>query len=372
MHKTETLGSNNINILLAIEQPVSLEHAPLLRIRYIGKALNNFGIHTVIIPQQEKFCKVFKRDSRIHKYFRRIYLFFRIIQIIKREKIKYILSRGFYLGLEGIFLAKMFGLKSIFDFAGYVWQEEIHRGHKYKPFLTKILEEFCIKNSDIIITQTESNKRTIRNLNEHVLVIKNGVNLKEFEDSQPQEDILNKYLISRAKPIVGFIGNWENWMKIEDLLNASRYLDNISVVVVGRGRNFTKYRNEFKNIIFAGRIPHKDAMNFLMNFDLCVCPHSKDEIMKHKSAMKTFEYMAAGKPIIVSDVMGKENFLIEEVNCLTYKPEDPRDLADKIEVLLRDDELRNKMGKNNRELVKRFSWNENIEKSGLIEILKNR
>lgn len=32
------------------------------------------------------------------------------------------------MGLEGMLIAKIFGLKSVFDFHGFAWQEEIHKG----------------------------------------------------------------------------------------------------------------------------------------------------------------------------------------------------------------------------------------------------
>jgi glycosyltransferase involved in cell wall biosynthesis len=111
-------------------------------------------------------------------------------------------------------------------------------------------------------------------------------------------------------------------------------------------------------------------MGLLINFDICVSPYSKDKIMRHKQAMKTLEYLAAGKPIIVSDVIGKENFLKEGKNCLLYEPENPVDLANKITWLLQHKELKDQMGKKNKELAETFSWERTLWRSGLVESLR--
>ncbi|MCK4252016.1 glycosyltransferase, partial [candidate division WOR-3 bacterium] len=285
--------------------------------------MNKFGIRAIVMPQKRDLPKFLDGSKRIKKYFRRIWLFFRITYIVRKEKIKLILSRGFYMGLEGMLIAKIFGLKSVFDFHGFAWQEEIHKGYKYKQLLTKTLERICIKKSDFVIAQTKSNKNTIKDLNKNVIVLRNGVNLQEFTKS-PSPKILHKYSIPTTKPVVGFIGNWENWMNVTDLLKASQYIDNISIVIVGKGKSVSEYKSKYKDVVFTGRICHKDAMGLLMHFDICVAPYSKDEIMIYKSAVKTLEYMAAGKALIISNVIGKEDFLEEGVNCLTYEPGNPK------------------------------------------------
>lgn len=358
-----------MNVLLVAEDPISLEIAPAARIYHIGKALSSYGMKTTIMPTNKQLGKFLRGNSRIKKCLRRVYLFYQMLHIAKTKKIEFIILRSFYIGLEGILIAKILGAKSIFDFHGLVWKEEIHRGHRFKQFLTKPLEEMCIKKSDLIITQMESNRNAIKVLNDNVLVVKNGVDLSEFGDMDSLGNAFDRYQIPTNKPIIGFIGNWENWMNVEDLLKASQFLENVSIVIVGEGRKLQEYRNEYVTVFFTGRIPHMDAMQLLKKFDVCVSPYSEHEIMRCKSAFKTLEYMAAGKPIIVSNVFRKEDFLIEGESCLTYEPNNPEDLACKIKILIQNVDLRKKMGANNRLMVQNFTWEKNLSTSGLLEIL---
>ena len=105
--------------------------------------------------------------------------------------------------------------------------------------------------------------------------------------------------------------------------------------------------------------------------DVCLCPYSTQLIAKNKSYRKVMEYLAAGKPIVASDAPSREKFLEEGENALLYKAGDPESLAEKVKVILADNSLYERMSKNNFELARRFSWNEVINRSGLMEILRS-
>jgi len=233
------------------------------------------------------------------------------------------------------------------------------------------MEIICLKYSSCVIAQTDSNRKIAQGYNKQALFLGNGISLDAFVNVNSSQ-IFEEYRIRLTKPLVGFIGNWENWMRIEDLLEASEYLQSANIIVIGEGKGITEFKERYTKVIFTGKIPHKDAIRFLSNFSVCISPHSKDEIMLYKSAVKTIEYMAAGKPIIVSDVVGKEDFLIEGENCMVYEPENPKDLAEKIELLLNDEDLMSVMGENNLELAKDFTWEKVLKRSRLIEILSGK
>lgn len=363
--------SQRMKILLVIEDPVSLDYAPSSRVYYVGNILSKLGIGSIVIPLEDKLHEFLKGKSRVKKNMRRVYLFFCMMSIVRKEKINFIFTRGFCICLEALILAKVLGIKIIYDFHGYVYKEEIHRGHHLRPLFTKSIENICIKFSDIIVTQKKANRERIQSLNRNILVLENGVCLEEFDNLRPQKSTLTEFMIPDSKPIVGFVGHWENWMRIEDLLMGSRYLKEVSVVVVGKGKNYDYYRDQFKNVYFVGQIPHREALALILNFDICVSPYSKDEIMAFKSSRKTLEYMAAGKALLVSDVAGREDYLKEGINCLFYRPEDPKDLANKIEILLNDYSLRKTMGQNNRALAQNFSWENKIIESGLLDVIQS-
>jgi glycosyltransferase involved in cell wall biosynthesis len=66
------------------------------------------------------------------------------------------------------------------------------------------------------------------------------------------------------------------------------------------------------------------------------------------------EAMAAGLPVIVSDVGAIPEVVVNEENGYILKPGDINGIAQAILKLARDKDLRSEMGKRNRALVKRY------------------
>ena len=103
-------------------------------------------------------------------------------------------------------------------------------------------------------------------------------------------------------------------------------------------------------------------------FDAFVCPWSEDKLFAEKSARKTSEYLSFGKPILVSDVVGKESFMINEENCITYKPGNIEDLYTKLKSLFQTPSNIKKISENAQILSKKRDWFNLIEESRLVKI----
>jgi len=68
------------------------------------------------------------------------------------------------------------------------------------------------------------------------------------------------------------------------------------------------------------------------------------------------EAMAAGKPIVASDIHGYRSVVRRGEQGLLVPPQNPRALAGALARLLSDDALRERMGASGRERVRQFSW----------------
>jgi glycosyltransferase involved in cell wall biosynthesis len=76
----------------------------------------------------------------------------------------------------------------------------------------------------------------------------------------------------------------------------------------------------------------------------------------------TLEYAAMGLPIVVTDVGGQREIVRDGFSGYLVPPEDPTALAEKIDTLLGDSELRNRLGRNAEE----YAW-EHFGESPIIE-----
>jgi glycosyltransferase involved in cell wall biosynthesis len=71
----------------------------------------------------------------------------------------------------------------------------------------------------------------------------------------------------------------------------------------------------------------------------------------------TLEALSSGKPVITSDLPGMREVVVDGIDGFLAEPLNPNDIAKKIKVLLEDDELRRRFGRNGRlKVEERFHW----------------
>lgn len=292
------------------------------------------------------------------------------MRVLFSTKIDRVIARGY--SLAPLFLIlKLWGRDIIYDFHGYAFKEQIVGGRRLRAKITRPFDWLALKLADrILVIREELRQDLPPNFQKKTLMLPNGVDLEEFASAE-DENILAKYNLPPHKKLVGFIGNWEAWVAIEDILASAKYFDDkIKVVIIGAGRGLREYKDTYPSILFTGSIPHRDAVQLLRRMDVCICPYSSQLIAKNKSYRKVLEYLAAGKPIVTSNAEGREKFLREGNNALLYQSGEPEDLVEKVKAILSDEKLYARMSGNNLELAKQFSWKEVTKRSGLIEMLQ--
>ncbi|MGD9779333.1 MAG: glycosyltransferase [Methanomethylovorans sp.] len=290
-----------------------------------------------------------------------------------RHHLDFAILRG-YDSIMLLVLLKLIGVRVYSDFHGKYDLELSQRGKHLRSFFVKYIDKTTLKFSDRIIVVSEGIEAQIQEYKEKCILIPNGIDVQKIDDANTD---VHTFDLKGYKKVVGFVGNWESFMNVEDMCQAAEYIPDVLFVIVGEGFNASQLMEKYRiydNVIFAGRRPQKEAFSIMYKFDICILPYDKMDAHSRYpgffSSRKTKEYIAAGKPIIVADVIGKESCLIPGYNCVLYESRDPRDLADKISELFSDTSLLASMGKNNFEMRERFTWNYLIQNSGIIKDLQ--
>mgnify|MGYP003963805549 CR=1 FL=1 len=306
-------------------------------------------------------------NKRIDVYRLRFRIVREGLRHIITNKPDYIYIRSLYINIFFGLIKPLFRYKIIYETHGFSYKEQRYRGEHIRSFLTKILENFNLKYVvDFVVTNTKPLLESIAleyKINNKVFCVSNGIDLQEFEK-------LDEIYKGENERWIGFVGNWESWIRIEDLLKVSELSKIYKVIVVGEGRGYKKFKKEYPHVVFTGKISKHKALSYLKNMDICVSPWSSNAIFNEKSARKTFEYMALGKPIVVSNVPGKEEFLVEGENCEFYTPEDPDSLLKKVDELMSNKERYDYISNNNKKLSLDFTWDKLLDRSNLIDIVK--
>ncbi|UCG69419.1 MAG: glycosyltransferase family 4 protein, partial [Thermoplasmata archaeon] len=203
---------------------------------------------------------------------------------------------------------------------------------------------------------------------EKILVIYNGANTDLFKPKSKQK-CLEELKLSSGHRYLGFTGNLAPWQGVEQLIKIAPMIlkknPDIRFLIVGDGI----MRNELKSlakelevqdkVIFTGFVPYEIVPTYINTFEVCMAPFSGIErnVRYSFSAIKLYEYMACGRPLITTDVCGIKGEINELDLGKVVKADDLNALASSTMELLDDKELQNSMGKRAREWVsKEHSW----------------
>jgi glycosyltransferase involved in cell wall biosynthesis len=179
--------------------------------------------------------------------------------------------------------------------------------------------------------------------------------------------------IEKEKPVIVYVGVLSRARGLKEMVQAMEYIGpKAEMWLIGsweRSDIDRECRAEkgWQYVRFFGQKPQEEAYAYMKAGDIGIV--NFHPLANHINALpnKIFEYMALGLPIVLSNFpYWRENF---DRFALFVDPQNPRDIADKINRLLDDEELRLEKGKKGREFIDSgYSWES--EENVLIDVYK--
>jgi phosphatidylinositol alpha-mannosyltransferase len=186
-------------------------------------------------------------------------------------------------------------------------------------------------------------------------VIPNGVDVGRFRRAVP---------IARWQdgiPNLLFVGRLEDRKGLPHLLKAFRLLRKSGVecrlLVVGSGpqereaRRYVMTRG-LQNVEFLGRVSDDEKAQLFRTADVFVSPATGRESF----GIVLLEAMAAGAPIVCSDIHGYKGVVQRGRQGILTPPHDAKALSAELAGLLANPQLRARMGASGEERAEQFSW----------------
>lgn len=199
-----------------------------------------------------------------------------------------------------------------------------------------------------------------------ILVAPDGVDLEIFY--MEGGNCRKKLGLPLDKKIVLYSGHLYSWKGADILAKASQFLpENTEVYFVGGTEEDVekfKIKNSKFKIHVIGHRPYPEIPCWLKAADVLVLPNSgKEEISKHwTSPLKMFEYMAAKRPIISSDLPSIREVL-NDSNAFLVEPDNPEALARGIKEVLDNPQLSDRISKKAYEDVENnYTWRKRRKK----------
>ncbi len=182
-----------------------------------------------------------------------------------------------------------------------------------------------------------------------------GTDLEYFDECKKENEIIYHDNVFRIA-YIGTLGHSYNIKCVIDSIKIlkEKQINNILFVVMGSGPlkyEFEKYAKEQGiNAEFTGRLNYQEMVGKLCSCDIAVNPIAKGAAQSIIN--KVGDYASASLPVISTQECVEYRKLVEDYMIgYNIENQDVNDLADKIEMLYKDKDLRERLGANNRKLA---------------------
>lgn len=200
-------------------------------------------------------------------------------------------------------------------------------------------------------------------LENRIVVAHDGAD--EIDKKRIDENSENKFDIDKIN--VGYVGSLYNGRGIEIILGLADAFPNSVFHVIGGSedevKNWKSISNN-QNIFFYGHVPPSEVQTYHARMDVLLAPYqekvsvgnNKGDTSKYMSPLKIFEYMASGRPIMISDLPVLHEVL-DDTSAVFVIPSDLQDWINKFNYLIDDKELMKSLGDNAlQSFQKEYTW----------------
>jgi len=341
--------------------------------KYINK--DNYDNYIILSEQYNKSkeyfaalgVKVFivnmKREISPNKDLKSMIKIYKIIRKIKPDIVYTHSSKA---GGLGRIPAKLVGAKNIYNPHGWAFDMNIS---KKKRVIFKFVEKVLGYFTDKVVAISEYEKEAAINNNiikpEKIVVIENAIDFDNINNYNNENDILKKLNWDNDSIIIGMVARISEQKSPHTFINIAIKLlkkqPKYRFIIVGDGEQ----RSEIEEKISQHGIEDKiyitgwveNPYMYLWNFDIAILTSKWEGF-----GLVIPEYMAAKKPVIASNVGGIKNIIENGKNGLLVDDLNVNEFVNKIEEVINNRDIRNKLINEGYETVKeKYNFKRNIK-----------
>lgn len=367
-----------MRIFYVCYENLSLQRAPTTHVKEITEHLRKSGNDVILFAPNTGRLKG-KTDVKtvyaptlnvrfISEYLYYLSLFFYLLAYHVKYKADVIYLREMGLSVAPALIGFIFRIPCILEINGIPSVDLKSAGtHYLRRKMYWAFQHLNVLLADRVICVSDNIKRALDRVNKaphKVVVIENGVNKDLF---CPRDKIAARRLLNLEPDgyYLLFVGSF---YPRHAPLHTIRILDHIRkklpgarLVMVGSGYLLESARDLVGElgltsfVSFVGEVRYEDIPRYITAADACLYLLTGIGKFYGKAALKLFEYMACARPVITDESSG--DFIRENEIGIVVPEVDYERAADEIICLLKNDTLRDAMGKNGRRLVlDSFTW----------------
>ena len=286
-------------------------------------------------------------------------------RLCRRSPPNVIYERHVFLDI-GPLLSRLTNIPSVSELNGLVADErgELDPGTLRQNGVIRWVESSLLRGHRGYVCVTSDLARFAKNVarprGSDILVAGNGVDVERFTPGQAQPSSLG---LPDGRYVV-FAGQLVPGQGLRSLLDAMQIVvtrePSARLLVVGGGPDLSNLarlaeaKGLLRNVFFRGPVRHEDVPSYLRVAQVCVAPKNP---VRMTSPIKVFEYLAAGKPIVVTDSVELAGIIATEGLGAVVKYGDTNDLASALLKFLQNPILCEETGLRGRHWVQQHqSW----------------
>jgi len=345
MKMCEAFAKNGHSVILLAP------HRPELYEKHVKNDFEFYGVKEVF-EIRKLWWPAFKRGGHI-------YAFLCGIEVLKaRPAIVY----GRY--LYGLWWATLFGHRAIY---------ELHAPFECKRRLGRFFFKHLVASRKVqhIVVISEALRSIVEEEIERkktIIVAHDGADIFNGDGCPSFPLELSSHSKPRKKLKIGYIGHLYPGRGIDIIIELARRITDAEFYIVGGTPQDIAHwqrKTSLRNAHFLGFIAPAHVHRYCEELDALLMPYQRavrvhgggGDTGKWMSPLKMFEYMASGKAIIASDLPVLREVLEDEHNCLLVAPDDIEQWRGALLRLMKDSELRQRLGKQARDdLKKNYTW----------------
>jgi glucosamine--fructose-6-phosphate aminotransferase (isomerizing) len=269
----------------------------------------------------------------------------------------------------GWFIKKFLNKKVfvVYDCHEFETDAAVYEGKPHVKKLAQIVEKICIKSVDNVITVSDSIASVYQKMYglSKPLVVMNCPRCKRY---LPKDLFRKELRIPRDAKIFLYQGGFTKLKSksaeiIAKIFNRLEEKNNAVIVFLGYGKYFDELKSRLGglHVYFKNAVSVDTYMDYVCSADFGI--HVLDDTcLNHEYALpnKVFEYIAAGLPLIVSNLSEMRKLVMENKIGLVLKNNSSHSLEEAVKKMTSVD--RDKFKQNLRKAAKTYTW-ENQEKA---------
>jgi glycosyltransferase involved in cell wall biosynthesis len=164
------------------------------------------------------------------------------------------------------------------------------------------MERELFSRAEVTLTSAGKLYQSKKDQTPNLVLAPNGADVLHFNKALEPGLEVPPEIASLPRPVVGYIGAVSQWLDQEMLAVAARTHPEWSLVLIGPVDTGVAALRALPNVHLLGRKSYASLPNYLKGLDLTLIPFKINELTLGVNPVKLYEYLAAGKPVVSSDL----------------------------------------------------------------------